>query len=927
MYSRKWLIAALIVCGLASACSQYNTNLSIQTSSSTLSYVSPSTATVGTQGFTITANGAGFVTGALILWNGTALTTTLVSAIQLTAPVPASYLATTATVQVSVQIPNSTQSATTVGNTTTTEVSNVVLFTVGAAPGTPPAITSLSASTTGAASTPYCGSQGFTLTVNGTNFTSDALVNWNGTVQATTFVSATQLTAAIPAAQAAFPGTAAVTVTNSIGTSNSSPVTLSTPAAALVAPSISALSQTSVAAGSPAITLTVTGTNLLPCSTVQWVNAANVASPLSTMYVSATQLSATVPASDFLALGTAQLQVGTIQPGGGTSGQLPFTIVPPTISSLSSSTTSANTTPSCSPTGFTLTVNGANFVSGSVVDWNGSARATTFVSSTQLTAIIQAADTSSAGTASIVVSNAGVASAPASFTISASTLSTPTLTAISPVGATAGTVAFPLVLTGTNFLPCSTVQWVDGSNNVKQLTTTYVSPTQLSATVAATNLTTVETMQVEVANPAASSNISGTIAFPIVLPTITSLSASTSMSNTTPECSPDGITLTVNGTNFVPNGLVVNWNGSPRQTTYVSATQLTAAISATDTAFPGTVSVTVSSATYPLLASASSPFTIAPSTTPLPVPVINTLLPSNVAAGSAAFLLGVDGTNVNGGSLMPCSVVEWNGSPRTTTFTSLTGLNAAISAADVASAAIVPVTVFTLTDGGGGGMSNALTFTVFIPPASSGQSSSSLATSSFAQAATATDAVSPALPMPMLSADKRYSVVVLASSDGLTEIPGAHKNVFVRDTCAGAPAGCTPSVTMASIGLDGNPPDGDSISPSISADGRYVAFLSSSMNLVDSDTNGMVDVFVHDTCAGAPSGCTPSTQRVSVATDGTQANADGTSATISRDGRYITFVSTATNLGFTAPSVSGIFLRDTCAGAASPCSPSTQALQ
>src|ERR1700733_2342544 len=126
MCSRKWLIVALVACGLASACSEYNTNLSIQTSSSTLAFVSPSTAVVGGQGFTITANGAGFVTGALILWNGTALTTTLVSGVQLTAPVPASDLTTVGTVQVSVQIPGSAQSATqNVNNTTTTEVSNV----------------------------------------------------------------------------------------------------------------------------------------------------------------------------------------------------------------------------------------------------------------------------------------------------------------------------------------------------------------------------------------------------------------------------------------------------------------------------------------------------------------------------------------------------------------------------------------------------------------------------------------------------------------------------------------------------------------------------------------------------------------------------------------------------------------------------------
>ncbi len=209
MFSRKWLIVALVACALVSACSQYNTNLSIQTSSSILSFVSPSTATVGGQGFTITANGSGFTTGALILWNGTALTTTLVSANQLTAPVPASDLATAGTVNVAVQIPGSAQSATqNVNNTTTTEISNIVLFTIGAQPGTPPAVTSISASTTSTASTPYCSTQGFTLTVNGTNFTSDAVgeLEWNP--QPTTFVSTTQLTAAVPATTAAFPGAA-----------------------------------------------------------------------------------------------------------------------------------------------------------------------------------------------------------------------------------------------------------------------------------------------------------------------------------------------------------------------------------------------------------------------------------------------------------------------------------------------------------------------------------------------------------------------------------------------------------------------------------------------------------------------------------------------------------------------------------------------
>jgi hypothetical protein len=286
-------------------------------------------------------------------------------------------------------------------------------------------------------------------------------------------------------------------------------------------------------------------------------------------------------------------------------------------------------------------------------------------------------------------------------------------------------------------------------------------------------------------------------------------------------------------------------------------------------------------------------------------------------------MLGVDASGAGGGSLVPCSVVQWNGSPRTTTFAGQTGVNAAISAADIVTAAMVQVTVFTLKDGGGGGTSNALTFTVFNAPAPAARVASLAQPAAGAVSATA---ASLSLATPTMSADNRYAVLVLASTDGVTEIPGSPENIFVRDTCTGAPAGCTPSVTLASVGLSGNLADGDSISPSISADGRYVAFLSSAMNLVDSDTNGVADVFVRDTCAGAPSGCTPSTQRVSVATDGTQANGASTSATIGATGRFITFESEATNLGSGSSSASGIFLRDTCAGAGSSCTPSTQPL-
>jgi hypothetical protein len=186
-----------------------------------------------------------------------------------------------------------------------------------------------------------------------------------------------------------------------------------------------------------------------------------------------------------------------------------------------------------------------------------------------------------------------------------------------------------------------------------------------------------------------------------------------------------------------------------------------------------------------------------------------------------------------------------------------------------------------------------------------------------------------ALSLPLMSSDLRYAVFVLASTDGSTEVPGSTQNIFVTDTCTGVSSGCSPTTTLVSAGIAGAQANGDSIVPAISggvsADGRYVTFLSAATNLVATDTNAATDAFVRDTCTGAAPGCTPSTQLVSVTTANVQANGPTTSATIDPTGRYITFESEATNLGSISSS-GGIFLRDTCAGAAPGCTPSTQPL-
>ncbi len=151
----------------------------------------------------------------------------------------------------------------------------------------------------------------------------------------------------------------------------------------------------------------------------------------------------------------------------------------------------------------------------------------------------------------------------------------------------------------------------------------------------------------------------------------------------------------------------------------------------------------------------------------------------------------------------------------------------------------------------------------------------------------------------VVSADGRC--VVFSSQATNLLGPGGDTNgnsdVFVRDRVSGT----TERVSVATGGGEG---DGGSSDTSMSPDGRYVVFLSSAPNLVPGDTNGRVDVFVHDRCEanGNPvGGCTPTTERVSVSSSGAQADYDSIGApiappVISGDGRYVAFVSKATNL-------------------------------
>src|SRR6266498_3228501 len=107
--------------------------------------------------------------------------------------------------------------------------------------------------------------------------------------------------------------------------------------------------------------------------------------------------------SDIASAGSAAVTVFNPSPGGGTSNSVTFTI---TSANPVPSITSVNpTSATAGGAGFTLTVNGSNFISTSVVRWNGADRSTTFVNSGQLSASIQGSDIANAGSAAVTVFN------------------------------------------------------------------------------------------------------------------------------------------------------------------------------------------------------------------------------------------------------------------------------------------------------------------------------------------------------------------------------------------------------------------------------------------------------------------------------------------------------------------------------------------
>ena len=624
--------------------------------------------------------------------------------------------------------------------------SNAQTFTINpqVVPNPVPTVSTLSPNTASQ------GGAGFTLTVNGTNFASSALVRWNGTNRATTFVSPTQLTATIAAADIATAGNATVSVFNPApGGGTSGNLTFSITIPNNPAPVATSLAPSSGTAGGASFTLTVNGSSFVNGSTVRW-NASN----RTTTFVSANQLTATINASDIAAAGSGSVTVFSPTPGGGTSAALTFTIqasgggtTPPVLSALSIN--SANSASAAT----NVTITGTGFTTGSVGRWNGSNRTTTFLSSTQIRITLTTADLANETLGSISATNSGGSgSNPLPFYVIAS-----------------GNSAF---VDNFNRANSATIGngWTEKNPSAfaitnNEVTSVDTTPIDFHDNIVYRTSSSEDLLNVEVTEEFR--RINGNVRFPQLharvqrgtlgfedtlesyilyfednLPSPGGLAIAVQPAITNqPECIigviplPQALDQTsryrlrfrvqgaypVQLTGFIErydgnawqvmnSGAVTHDNNTPRNADpYCPYATVPA---------PITTAGTVGFAKYFQVTDNFDNFayrSLSPGTGGN-IPNVSTIVPNSATAGGAAFNLTVNGSNFSASS-----TVRWNGNNRTTTFINATQLQASITAADIATAGSQSVTVF--NSGTGGGLSpQSLSFSV-TPPAGGGTTS------------------------------------------------------------------------------------------------------------------------------------------------------------------------------------------------------------
>ncbi len=445
----------------------------------TLTRITPSSATAGSAGPGLAVFGAGFVVSSVVQVDGAPLPTEFVTETELHTTLPSAKLLKAGTIKVAVGTapPGGGLSA-------------EATFTVK---NPAPQLTQISPASVGV------GAPATGLTVMGGDFVTGATISFDGNALATTYASITSLSTTIPAPLLTGSGNHVVLVSNPApggGPSTTIAFVVTNPTV-----TVSSVTPSSVVVGAPAQALALVGAGFIAASAVS-LNGTTVPST----FVDAAHLTANVPASSFATVGSFPVVVTNPEPGGGVSTPVTFQVLneAPTIASLS---------PSGAATGSgatQITITGSGFGVASEVTLNGTATSTTFVDTSHVQATLSAGQLAAAGSVAVAVTNpapGGGTSGTLTFAISNPA---PSVTSLTPPGAPVGSPSAALTINGNGFVFGATAQL-----GATGLATSYVSGTQLTATVPGSLLGTVGTLLLAVTNPAPGGGTSNAVGFTV----------------------------------------------------------------------------------------------------------------------------------------------------------------------------------------------------------------------------------------------------------------------------------------------------------------------------------------------------------------------------------------------------------------------------
>lgn len=583
----------------------------------------------------------------------------------------------------------------------------------------------------------------------------------------------------------------------------------------------------------------------------------------------------------------------------------------PAISTLSPATVTSGSTM------FTLAVNGSGFAPSSVIEFNGIPRIsgslgsnTIFLSENKLTTIVRPGDIESAGTINVTVFTpqpGGGTSNTVTLTVTQTALPVPQISSIQPSAVAADAASATITILGSNFagVPGDSVSIaiVDGANR----NTTFVSTTELTVTLQSSDIATVGPVEIAVLNPPATNltppggGTSNSVALNVVNPSpvLSVVSPQNVVAGTTATTS-----ISVSGSGF-DSGSQVLINGTGRTTTFGSSSSLTAQLASGDLAAAGTYTVQVVNPSPGGGASQVLHFSVVPSAAGLGLPTLVDVAPDGAQANDGVSTASQVGPSMDATGRYVVFASSSTNLLETTTI-------------------IPPPIPNPLTNG---------TSNIFLRDTCLGVTANCIPRELLVDLGPASVIANGASFSPVVNSNGADIVAYVSLATDLVSgsvFDGTTPQIFATNPCVSASGGCTVTTNLISVAGDGVTPGlGASSEPSISSEGRFVAFASAATNLVPGATTGAEEIYLRDTCFGQSASCTPATLLVSVAPDGATP-ADGTSSqpvvVSGKSGQFVVFSSTATNLVSGASGAQEVYRVGFCIGISKGCTASSAQL-